>query len=680
MSSTTPRAANHPRPTAAPGRAGAAEPPPRLAPGLELIGEFEGSGLKEAPLIARRADGQVVQLHQILYVVAEQIDGRRTVAEIAARVSERVQRELAPDDLQYLIDQKLRPLGVVDSPGDETRPATGLDPLLALKLKTAVVPERLVHAITTVFRPLFLPPVIVLVLASLAALDYWLFVDHGIAQSVRQILLDPLLMLMVLGLVVLSAAFHESGHATATRYGGARPGVMGVGIYIVWPAFYTDITDSYRLGRAGRLRADLGGVYFNVIFILATAAAYLATGFEPLLIMIPLQHVEIVHQFLPFLRLDGYYIISDLTGVPDMFARVKPIMASLVPGRPTEPRVTELKTWARATVTVWVLILVPVLIFMFGLMALTAPRIFATAWTSLGSQWETARHGLHNGSYGSLVLAAVQAVALVLPAAGLVATFWRLGVRIATTYWTRTAKRPATRTAGLLTTAVVVAVVAWAWWPRQQYTPIQPNERGTLASAMHTVRHVTSPDPTGGTSAHHHAGQPRPASANANANGAGVPTTGGPTSGEATGASTGSGGEAPTSGSTSGDGTGASTGSGGGTTDDGSQAPPPATDLSADASSPGELGLSWALPSDADVEQTVVRRGDGSDCPATATSGTQIGGTTARSSQTDTTVANATTYCYAVFLIDSQGRSSAPATVTAQTPTGSDGGGGSTGQ
>ena len=138
---------------------------------------------------------------------------------------------------------------------------------------------------------------------------------------------------MLLGLVVLSAAFHECGHATACRYGGARPGVMGVGIYIVWPAFYTDVTDAYRLDKKGRLRTDLGGVYFNAIFILLTAGAYFLTGFEPLLLIIPLQHLEILHQFLPFIRLDGYYIVSDLTGVPDMFARIKPALKSLCPGR-----------------------------------------------------------------------------------------------------------------------------------------------------------------------------------------------------------------------------------------------------------------------------------------------------------------------------------------------------------
>ncbi|MBV8958710.1 MAG: hypothetical protein JO087_08080, partial [Actinobacteria bacterium] len=64
--------------------------PPKLAEGIELIGEYEGSGFKEAPSIARRADGQVLQLPKILYLVAEAIDGQRTFEEIAARVSDQI--------------------------------------------------------------------------------------------------------------------------------------------------------------------------------------------------------------------------------------------------------------------------------------------------------------------------------------------------------------------------------------------------------------------------------------------------------------------------------------------------------------------------------------------------------------------------------------------------------------
>src|SRR4029079_7840378 len=131
-----------------------------------------------------------------------------------------------------------------------------------------------VNAVTVLFRPLFWPPVVIAVLGGFFALDAWLFFVHGVAQSLRQTLYDPAFILVLLGLVVLSAAFHECGHATACRYGGARPGGMGAGVYIVYPAFYTDVTDAYRLDKKGRLRTDLGGVYFNTIFILITAGAY----------------------------------------------------------------------------------------------------------------------------------------------------------------------------------------------------------------------------------------------------------------------------------------------------------------------------------------------------------------------------------------------------------------------
>ena len=122
---------------------------------------------------------------------------------------------------------------------------------------------------------------------------------------------------------------------------------MGAGIYIVWPAFYTDVTDAYRLDRVGRLRTDLGGIYFNGVFCLLTAGAYALTRFEPLLILIAVQHLQMFQQLLPFLRLDGYYIVSDLTGVPDIFRRIKPVLRSLLPGREPETMVRELKPGCR---------------------------------------------------------------------------------------------------------------------------------------------------------------------------------------------------------------------------------------------------------------------------------------------------------------------------------------------
>src|SRR5581483_9040771 len=285
---------------------------------------------------------------------------------------------------------------------------------------------------------------------------------------------------LVLGMVVLSAAFHEIGHATACAYGGARPGKLGAGLYIVWPAFYSDVTDAYRLGKGGRLRTDLGGVYFNCVFMLATAAVYFWTRYEPLLVVIAIQHVEIIHQFLPFLRLDGYYVIADATGVPDIFSRVKPVVRSLVPGR-REERVEELKPWVRVAVTAWVLIMIPVVVFLYGALILHAPRVFATAWDSLARQAAGASAAAGHGNYAMAFLDGLQAVLLVLPALGLaysaVSGIRRLGAAVIE----RTEGRPALRAAAMAAGAMLAVLLVWTWLPHgRNYTPIQRYETGTV--------------------------------------------------------------------------------------------------------------------------------------------------------------------------------------------------------
>ena len=299
----------------------------------------------------------------MLYKLAEQIDGRaRPRARSPTASARRSSGGSRPGDAQLLIEEQLRPLGVVAPAAGEDVELGKVDPLLALKFRAAVVPDRAVRALTTIFRPLFLPPVILAAVLAMLGLDGWLFFVHGVSQSLRHTLYQPLLMLMLIGGVVLATAWHEIGHATATRYGGAEPGVMGVGIYIVWPAFYTDITDAYRLGKWGRLRTDVGGMYFNAIFaLLIAAAAYAADLFEPLLLLVVLQNFAILQQSLPFLRLDGYYILSDLTGVPDIFLRIRSVLSSLIPGRAPDERVTALKGWVRIVVSGYVVLVVALL-------------------------------------------------------------------------------------------------------------------------------------------------------------------------------------------------------------------------------------------------------------------------------------------------------------------------------
>src|SRR5919197_497688 len=311
---------------------------PRPAAGVELVGEYKDSGFREPPFIARRPDGQVLQLPRLLYLVAAHCDGRRDARQIARAVSAELGRRVSARDVAFLVETKLRPAGLLATQRNASAPKVErVSPLLALRYRAVVVPARLTQALAAVLRQFFNPAVIGAALSWLAVFDVWLFARHGLDKALAEIVLQPVLALVVLGLIALSTAWHELGHAAACRYGGAKPGARGVGLYLGWPAFYTDVNDAYRLDRRGRLRTDLGGIYFNVLFALGTAAIYFETGFEPLLAFVALQHLQILNQFVPWVRLDGYYVLTDLTGVPDILTRVKPGLLSLIPDREPPP-------------------------------------------------------------------------------------------------------------------------------------------------------------------------------------------------------------------------------------------------------------------------------------------------------------------------------------------------------
>jgi putative peptide zinc metalloprotease protein len=394
--------------------------PPRLAHGTELLGEFKNSGVTEPPSLVRRADGQVIQLSRLVYLVASLLDGSRGPDVIAAKASAELGRTLSAEQVGYLVTAKLAPLGLIALIAGPGAPAAlpTARPLLALRARATLLPAAAADAAGAFLRPLFSWPVIAAVIGGVVALDYWIFSVHGLVAGLQQLLNDPVDLLLVASLTVASALFHECGHAAGCRRGGATPGRIGFGIYLVWPAFFTNVTDSYRLSRAGRLRTDLGGVYFNLIFILGLAGVYAATSAKVLLLVIAVTHLEMLEQLLPFVRFDGYFILSDLVGVPDLFARIAPVVRGSLFRRHGDPRVATLRRPARIVITAWVLTVVPLLSVTLGYLLLFLPSADRALWHSAGQAAHLATTALGGHQYAASAADAVGAALAVVPIAG----------------------------------------------------------------------------------------------------------------------------------------------------------------------------------------------------------------------------------------------------------------------
>jgi putative peptide zinc metalloprotease protein len=466
---------------------------PGRAEGVELLGELDGSGYREPPCLARRADGQTIQLTGLLYQVLEAIDGRRDLDGIARVVSERIGKQATPDDIRFLVEKKLRPLGLLKEADGSDPEVKKANPLLALRFRLVLSGERATRRLTAPFAALFHPLIVLAVLGGFIGVVGWLLFVEGIGGGARQTLYQPALVVLMFVLAAASAAFHEFGHAAALRYSGGTPGVMGAGLYLVWPAFYTDVTDSYRLARSGRLRTDLGGLYFNMVFAVAVFGVWAATGFDALLVVIPLLLFQMVQQLLPLVRLDGYHILADVTGVPDLFARIKPTLQSFKPGTGPDPRVTALKPWVRVVITGWVLAVVPLLALSLLFAVVNLPRLAATAWDSLALQWQSIGAARHDGDPFGMAAGALSIAALCLPALSSVYVLGRVARRAGRAAGSATAGRPVLRTALGVAGLAAMAGLVWIWWPNGEYRPLQ---RGERARVQDTVR-ATAQLPTG---------------------------------------------------------------------------------------------------------------------------------------------------------------------------------------
>ena len=423
----TQTAHHHPVPSQATG------PRWRRAVGLQFLGPVQGSGLRESAYLVRRIDDQVVQLSELLHLVVVHAEPPRSSAEVADAVSTAYGRTLTAEGVEHLISTRLEPLGlVVPAEAEEPQQPVRARPLLALTLKATLLPARRTQALATVLAPLFWPPIVLGAVVALVAADVALVTGGGFWRAVGEVFATPTTALVIYALLITSAVVHELGHAAACRYGGADPGEIGVGVYIVFPAFYTDVTDSYRLGRAGRVRTDLGGLYFNVLTVLALVGAHRASGSGLLLLTALAMQLQMVQQLIPVVRFDGYFVLSDLAGVPDLFARVGPVLRSLRPGSPVEPLVSQLRPGSRRIVTAWVLLVVPLLAAAVVWFVWAVPELVRRGQEGIGLQQLVFDLAWQRRDWPEMILAVISIALLLVPLAGLAVVLWRLATTLST--------------------------------------------------------------------------------------------------------------------------------------------------------------------------------------------------------------------------------------------------------
>jgi len=350
---------------------------------VALAGAQKGAGFAETQWLVQRGS-QFVQVSELLYRLLEQLDGERTLDKLAAKLTARSPWTISPEQVAQLLEHKLIPLGLVDSQAATAAARSKPRSPLAVNLRIKTIGPRLLEPITGVLQKLYAPTILIPLLALIVVAHAWLYLGRGVGDAVEQLLFHPMLVFAVIGVVLLSALLHEFGHASALRYGGGKVRAIGVGWYLIYPVFFTDTTDAYRLGRWARVRVDVGGFYFHLLAAVAFIALAELLG-QPWLAFVTFAiNVEVLRQLtLPFIRLDGYWLLADLMGIPDPFSQTRPFLRSLLPGsRPKGTKLPRLRPWAKAAFASYVAVTVPTLCFLLYKAVTKLPDLWSTAWDS----------------------------------------------------------------------------------------------------------------------------------------------------------------------------------------------------------------------------------------------------------------------------------------------------------
>jgi putative peptide zinc metalloprotease protein len=162
------------------------------------------------------------------------------------------------------------------------------------------------------FAPSLMAPGVLIVVAGLLGLMRTLSAEGRFASA------SSMDILLIIGLGTIGVLLHELGHAAAAWRCGARSVSIGIGWYVCFPVAYADLSETWRMSRRARALIDIAGVYLQGLWVAALMACHVLSEHAVFLLAALSASISMLWNLNPFLRMDGYWLVSDLLGIPNL--------------------------------------------------------------------------------------------------------------------------------------------------------------------------------------------------------------------------------------------------------------------------------------------------------------------------------------------------------------------------
>ncbi len=281
------------------------------------------SGVLQGP------DGAVLKLGPSETFVIRRLDGTTSLYDIYMSHVEELGL-ISPGDLAGLYERLEACNMLADADNDRRQPGWRrmlhrlVNPDISIPRADALV-TRAYSMSRFFFTPIGL--VVLLALGLSGAIPAWQHFEQfketfvSMEAALTGNLLIPLLLYV---LVLFHVMLHELGHGVVCKHYGGQVPRLGVMFYLATFIFYCDTTASLNFPRRQRLMVSMGGPIVSFAILgaglwVAGALAGTSSPWETVFVVFSIiNFFALVMGFNPFIKMDGYYLLSDLAGIPNL--------------------------------------------------------------------------------------------------------------------------------------------------------------------------------------------------------------------------------------------------------------------------------------------------------------------------------------------------------------------------
>ena len=215
-------------------------------------------------------------------------------------------------------------------------PAPGRGNILLLRLFHCD-PNRVLDMVSVLYRPFFGRTALLLWALALAVTGYQCVQENVFAWPQFAAFTHFPNWILVYGLLIVSSLMHELGHAYACRRHGARVREFQVVLYFLQIGVYVNVSDAWMLPRKlQRIEIALAGLYVESYLAILTAQVLIwaepySYASQAAFLFFVILLTRMVLNLIPTLRLDGYWVLSDLLGEPNLRQRSTAYVMSRLP-------------------------------------------------------------------------------------------------------------------------------------------------------------------------------------------------------------------------------------------------------------------------------------------------------------------------------------------------------------